>query len=79
MTDKAERKFIQLGDKLEKKIEDNGWKNKINYFFMDKMKIRKIQQKFNPSTQPAKNGEIIESMENEDPNTGQTLSSPQEQ
>jgi hypothetical protein len=84
ISDKAERKFIEIGDKIEKKIEDKGWKDKINYFFMDKMKIRKIQQRFNtnPTEQPiaseeAQNMEAIEA-ENQIENNGTPNGMPQD-
>jgi hypothetical protein len=36
--------MIAFGDSIEKKIEDKGWKQKIDNFFMKKLRFEKFAQ-----------------------------------
>ncbi len=44
MSEKYEKKLVDVGDKLEKKFEEKGWKGKMNNFFMKKLKMEKFTQ-----------------------------------
>jgi hypothetical protein len=38
LVNESEKKLIQFGDKIEKKIEEKGWRAKIDNFFKTKLK-----------------------------------------
>lgn len=44
-TEKYEKKFNNIGNNIEKKFDESGWKDKMNNFFMKKMKLEKISEK----------------------------------
>ena len=44
ISNKAEHKLLNFGEKMEKKFEEKGWKDKMNTFFMKKLKMEKFNQ-----------------------------------
>lgn len=42
MSDKYEKKMIEIGDSIEKKIDEKGWKSKIDNFFLKKLRFEKF-------------------------------------
>mmetsp|Transcript_14685 Transcript_14685/g.10583 ORF Transcript_14685/g.10583 Transcript_14685/m.10583 type:complete len:100 (+) Transcript_14685:538-837(+) len=42
ISNQAEKKLMSLGEKVEKKFEEKGWKNKMEHFFMKKLKMEKF-------------------------------------
>jgi hypothetical protein len=42
VSESYEKKFVAMGEKIEKKIEDKGISKKFENFFMKKMKLEKV-------------------------------------
>ena len=47
VSEKYEKKFTNIGNNIEKKFDESGWKDKMHNFFMKKMKIEKLADSLN--------------------------------